>query len=348
MIKKKIKAREELAKLCQKWKREGKRIGFTSGAFDLIHGGHVKYLEEAKKLCDVLIVGLNSDSSVKRYKGPHRPILPQDERAQIIGGLESVDYLFIFEERRNKENIEALKPDYYIKGGDYPQEELTSKEAIEKLGGEVKIIPILFKTSTTKMVERILSTHPAISIEARPKELSPAIFLDRDGTINLEVEYLHEPEKFQFLPKSIEGMKTFGEMGFRLIIITTQAGIGLGYFSKEDFFQVNRRMLKELSQEGVLIDRIYFCPHSLKEKCNCRKPNIGLIERAREDLNLDLKGSWFIGDKTSDLEMARRADLRAVLVKTGYGGSDGEFEVQPEYMAADLLDAALYILNKGK
>ena len=113
MIQEKIKSRNELELFCKEWKNEGLKIGFTSGSFDLIHAGHVEYLETAKNYCDILIVGLNSDNSVNRYKGKNRPIIPQQERTTILAGLESVDYVFIFEERRNHTNIEKLQPNFW-------------------------------------------------------------------------------------------------------------------------------------------------------------------------------------------------------------------------------------------
>ena len=154
-MKDKIKSREKLAGLCEKFRKQGKKVGFTSGVFDLIHAGHVDYLEKAKSICDILIVGMNSDASAKKFKGDNRPITPENERAKIIAGLEAVDYLFIFGERRNKKNIEVIKPHYYIKAKDYSRAELTSGEVVEKLGGEVKLIEPAFLTSTSAVIEKI-------------------------------------------------------------------------------------------------------------------------------------------------------------------------------------------------
>lgn len=152
-----IKTREELKKICENLRKKRKKIGFTSGAFDLIHVGHIEYLKKAKELCDVLIVGVNSDRSVKLYKDPIRPIVPEGQRAKIVSELKPVDYVFIFNERRNKKNIEILKPDYYIKAGDYSTEQLTSKKIAEKFGGKAKLIPLKTKTSTTDIIKKIRS-----------------------------------------------------------------------------------------------------------------------------------------------------------------------------------------------
>ena len=349
MIKDKIKTREDLAKICEGLRGEKKKIGFTSGVFDLIHAGHVDFLEKAKALCDVLIVGLNSDTSVRAFKGWNRPIMEQEERARIIAAIQSVDYVFIFNERRNKENIEVLKPHHYIKAGDYTPSQLTSREVVEAVGGEARLIPVEIEVSTTDIIRKISGEEEgAVHFPGKLAKVSPAVLLDRDGTINTEIEYLHEPEKFELLPGAGEGMKKMQDMGYRIVIITNQAGIGLGYFSKEDFYRVNRRMLEEISGFGITIDKIYFCPHSKTERCNCRKPNVDLIMRAKQDLNLDLSKSYLIGDRTLDIEAGRRAGTRTILVKTGCGGRDEEFDVKPDYLASDLADAARYILTEER
>ena len=137
-------------------------------------------------------------------------------------------------------------------------------------------------------------------------------------------------------------------MGYRLIIITTQAGIGLGYFSKEDFYRINRYMFRLLSEEGIQIDKIYFCPHNITDHCSCRKPKTGLIEQAQNDLSIEMEHSFFIGDKTSDIQAGKNAGLKTILVKTGKAGSEQEYPVKPNYIANDLLDAANWILDQER
>lgn len=356
MIQDKIKSRDELEKICKILRAEGKTVGFTSGAFDLLHAGHVDYLEKAKQLCDILVVGVNSDRSIRRYKGTERPFVEEQQRMKVIAALESVDYVFLFHERRNKKNVESLRPNFYIKAGDYKPEALTSKEVVEEYGGEIRLIPVAEQVSTTGLVERIaglestqvgrfVEKEGAVHVERRPRKRGPAVFLDRDGTINEEVGYVHDPKNFRLLPRALEGIKKFQDMGYRILIVTNQPGIGIGYYSEEDFYRVNRTFLKACSQAGISVDKIYFCPHSKSEGCLCRKPNQALIARAREELNLDLSESFFIGDKTSDMETGRRAGMRTILVKTGFGGEDGEYPGQPDYWADDLWDAANMVLR---
>jgi len=354
MIQDKIKTRDELQALCNEWRDQGKKIGFTSGAFDILHAGHVDYLEKAKAMCNILIVGVNTDASIKKYKGPDRPINSESHRVEIVAALASVDAVFTFDERRNQQNIEALRPHYYIKAGDYSADTLTSKETVEKYGGEVRLIPIKQDVSTTQILKRLSSSSDqsryieeegAEHFERKSAKQSQAVFLDRDGTINEEALYLHEPDKFKLLPNAAEGIRKFQDMGYKIVIITNQPGIGMGYFKKEDFYSVNREMLRQLSKSKILVDKIYFCPHSKSEKCDCRKPGQALVQRAREELNLDLSRSVIIGDKSSDMETGKQAGMKNILVRTGFKGEDGEFPGEPDAWADDLLDAADTMLS---
>jgi len=359
MTEAKIKTRKAVASLCERLRSEGKRIGFTSGTFDLLHAGHVDYLEKAKAMCDVLVVGVNSDASVRKYKDEGRPIVSEAHRARVVAGLQSVDFVFLFNERRNQKNIERLKPDLYIKAGDYSPEELTSKETVEKYGGEVRLIPLAEDISTTELIRKIRGTggdetggwveeEGAVHMKVHQAKRAPGVFLDRDGTINEEILFLHDPREFKLYPNALEGIKAFQDMGYRIVIISNQPGIGMGYYSKQDFYAVNREMLKAFSKVGIVVDKIYFCPHSKSEGCGCRKPAQALIHRAQRELNLDLNHSVFIGDKTSDMEAGKRAGMKTILVKTGFGGKDQEYGGEPDYWAQDILDAAKMVLERER
>ena len=125
------------------------------------------------------------------------------------------------------------------------------------------------------------------------------------------------PDDFELLPSVLEGLAKLYEAGFSLVIITNQAGIGLGYFSKEDFYRVNKKMLSLFYERGILLKRIYYCGHAITENCNCRKPNIGLILRARKDVLVDMENSFMIGDKTSDILAGKKS--KAYHYPSGYG-----------------------------
>lgn len=183
--------------------------------------------------------------------------------------------------------------------------------------------------------------------------MNRAVFLDRDGTIVRDDEgFIHEIEKFKFEKNAPEGLKKLQELGFKLIIVTNQAGIGRGIYTLKDYHKFNNYMLEQLKKRGVHIDAVYFCPHHPTKgngeyliECECRKPKPGMILKAAKDLNIDLSKSFIIGDKTGDLEAGRLAGVNPILVRTGYGEEEGFKDAVPvfDFIAEDLLDAARLI-----
>ena len=155
-MKNKTKSKEELKEEIENLKEEGKRIVFTNGCFDLIHVGHTRYLEEAKNLGDALIVAVNSDRSVKEIKGKDRPIIPQDERAEVLCALHFVDYVVIFDEPDPFQIVSYLRPDVLVKGGDWDEGAIIGRDIVESGGGKVVRIPEIKGASTTDMIERIV------------------------------------------------------------------------------------------------------------------------------------------------------------------------------------------------
>jgi rfaE bifunctional protein nucleotidyltransferase chain/domain len=155
----KILDRNTLKKTLEALRKEGKKIAFTNGCFDILHVGHVRYLREAKKAGDILVLALNSDSSVKAIKGEERPLVGEEERAEVLAALEFVDFIIIFKELTPLELINYLKPDILIKGGDWPEEKVVGREEVKKWGGRVAIIPEVEGKSTTNIVEKIKKTY---------------------------------------------------------------------------------------------------------------------------------------------------------------------------------------------
>ncbi|HBH87087.1 MAG TPA: D-glycero-beta-D-manno-heptose 1-phosphate adenylyltransferase [Syntrophaceae bacterium] len=155
----KIYPREKLKKEIDRLRKEGKKIVFTNGCFDILHVGHTRYLREAKKQGDILILGLNSDESVKALKGEKRPLIPEKERADVIASLESVDYVTIFHELTPLELIEYLRPDVLVKGGDWKEDEVVGRESMGKWGGKLIIIPEIKGSSTTDIIEKIKKVY---------------------------------------------------------------------------------------------------------------------------------------------------------------------------------------------
>jgi D-beta-D-heptose 7-phosphate kinase/D-beta-D-heptose 1-phosphate adenosyltransferase len=143
-----------------KEKRNGKRVVFTNGCFDLLHPGHIESLEAARALGDFLVVGINSDSSVRSLKGPSRPVLPEQERAEILANLECVDAVFIFPELTPRKVIATLLPDVLVKGGDWAGDQIVGREEVEAAGGQVVRIDVVPGYSTTTILEKIRSLSP--------------------------------------------------------------------------------------------------------------------------------------------------------------------------------------------
>lgn len=151
-----------------------------------------------------------------------------------------------------------------------------------------------------------------------------AIFLDRDGTINIDKHYMYKIEDFEFVDGAVEGLKILNEMGYILIVVTNQGGIGRGLFSEEDTEKLNNFMVEELYKKGIEIKKCYYCPHhpekglgKYKVDCSCRKPNPGMILQGAEEFDIDLENSYMIGDKFIDAQAGLNAGVKPIIVKTG-------------------------------
>ena len=151
----KIKPLKELVPVVSRLRRSGKKIVFTNGCFDLLHAGHVRYLKRAKSLGDILVVGLNSDASVRRLKGPGRPVQPARDRAEVLGALEAVDYLVFFSGPTPEPIIRALHPDFLVKGGDWKKNRIAGSDFISGYGGRTLSLEYVKGRSSTRLLEKI-------------------------------------------------------------------------------------------------------------------------------------------------------------------------------------------------
>jgi len=315
----KILSLEQMDQWVAEEKAAGRRIGFTCGSFDLLHAGHVQYLAAARDLCDRLIVAVNSDASVQRYKNPLRPIVPERERMYVIAGLAAVDAVTVLEDDRPLSLLLRWTPDLYIKGGDYQADKLRSGDDVRAYGGKVEVIRPDFDTSSSKVIEHIrtLATHVEPD-EASADRARWLVLLDRDGTLIRNVPFLHDPAKVEILPGVVDGLGKLQAAGLRLAIVSNQQGIGLGYFTMQDFIAVNQALLRELGSRGIRISKIYFCPHSLAEQCSCRKPAAGMVIRAMRDFNAAPDQTFLMGDSDEDMQAGAAAGCRTV--RAGEGG----------------------------
>ncbi len=183
-----------------------------------------------------------------------------------------------------------------------------------------------------------------------------AIFLDRDGTMNEEVGYVNHLSRFQLFEFTAEAVRLINKAGWHAIMITSQSGVARGYFPEELLLKIHGQLEESLKRQGARLDAIYYCPHHptigsppYRQDCDCRKPKPGLLVRAAQDFGLDLTQCFVVGDRYRDIEMAHATGARGVMVLTGYGL--GEYEYQraswprePEYVAENLLEAVKWIL----
>jgi D-glycero-D-manno-heptose 1,7-bisphosphate phosphatase len=184
-----------------------------------------------------------------------------------------------------------------------------------------------------------------------------AVFMDRDGTISEEVGYVNHASRYRVFPFSAEAVRMLNERGWLAILVTNQAGVARGYFTEDLIAEVHGVLQRELEQAGARLDAIYYCAHHpsvgqapYRRDCDCRKPRPGLIRSAAREFDIDLAGSWMIGDRHSDILLAHNAGLRSAFVMTGYGRGEWEYQRQnwkqyPELVAENLLEAVEKIVS---
>ncbi|PTB30333.1 hypothetical protein C9I56_02935 [Paraburkholderia caribensis] len=185
----------------------------------------------------------------------------------------------------------------------------------------------------------------------------PAVFLDRDGVLNEERNRISRAADLVLLPGVENAVKRLNRSDYRSVIVTNQPVVARGDCTEDELAGIHARLDTLLGAAGAYVDRLYYCPHhpdggfpgevaELKRVCDCRKPAVGLVNRAKAELNLQLRGSWMVGDTTTDMELARRAGLRSVLVRTGHGGRDGRYDAQPDFIVQGLPEAVSLILDQ--
>lgn len=190
--------------------------------------------------------------------------------------------------------------------------------------------------------------------------MNKAVFLDRDGTVNEEVGYLTDLSKLRLIPGSGAAIRRLNQAGFKVVLVTNQSGVARGYFPESLVHEAHRLLESLLMPDGARLDAVYYCPHHPKagnshytRDCDCRKPRTGLIEQAVRDLNIDVRHSYMIGDKWSDVELAHRARVRAILVSTGFAPDDPGNQrpdrlKEPDFFARSLHEAAEWVLAREK
>ncbi|MGB7062393.1 MAG: D-glycero-beta-D-manno-heptose 1,7-bisphosphate 7-phosphatase [Candidatus Zixiibacteriota bacterium] len=182
---------------------------------------------------------------------------------------------------------------------------------------------------------------------------SKVAFLDRDGTIIEEKDFIKTADQIEFVPGSIDAIKMLRSLGYKIVVVSNQSGIGRGILTEKMVTDVNASFLRRLEEQGAPADGLYFCPHHPYDNCDCRKPKTGMIQRAVRELKLDLRDAVVVGDKLADIQLGKNIGATTVLVLTGYGRkaldklTDSNPDGEPDFVAENLLGAASWLKNLG-
>jgi len=330
----KIKSQKEIIEIVKNLKKRGKKIVTFNGSFDILHLGHIKSFEEAKKQGDVFIILLNSDESVRKYKGPNHPVNSENDRAEILASLECVDYVAIFDEINCKNILSKVKPDIHCNGSDWGKN-CVERGVVEENGGSIHILKWQKGFSTSGLIKKNKNVHSKPDVKA--------VFLDRDGTINInDPKYTHKKEDFKFFKETIPALKKLSKTDYKIIIVTNQSGIARGYFKESLLKSLHKWMLSYFKKKGIRIDKIYYCPHGPDDNCACRKPKIGMFLKAYQDFGLNLSKSWFIGDDNRDVIAGREANIRTIKIGAKM---PADLKLEPNYYVKNLNEAVNIILK---
>lgn len=188
---------------------------------------------------------------------------------------------------------------------------------------------------------------------AESAKKSFAVFIDRDGTLIREKNYLSKVSDLKLITGAVDALKLLRQAGYKLILITNQSGIGRGYFTEKKLLQIHESLQKMLDKKGVKLDGIYYCPHIPDDNCTCRKPKLGLVKKAAKEFNINLKKSYTVGDHPGDFLLGQNMGGKGIFVLTGHGNKehekikDGGGELKPDRIEKNLLSAAQWIIKQG-
>ncbi len=304
-------------------------IGVISGSFDGLHDGHKLALDHCSSKVDKLIVLINSDESIRLYKGNERPFIKLDKRIKTLNAYNNKLIIVSFNELIPNNMLEIIKPDIYFLSKEWIQNPI-EKIVLEKYNTKIQEHPQLANTSTTIQ-------NPEID------NSKGAIFFDRDGTINKDVGYLNNVNDIHIPKENLETISKLSELNLFNIIVSNQSGVGLGYFDTKMVKKINDEISRTINKNNGRIDKIYFDTSTNENSSKDRKPNIGMILKARKDFNISLRKSWVIGDKYSDIELGKKCNMRTIYIKNNKYGYKSN--VKPDFTINKLPESLKIIKN---
>jgi len=320
----KIKSQAELALIVNHLKEQGKKIVAFNGAFDVLHLGHINSLIRARAKGDVLVLLVNSDKSVKSYKGPTRPIISETDRVKILAALECVDYVTLFDEINPKVILDKIKPNILCKGEDWGKD-CIEREVVEKNGGEIVILEKEY--ATTDLIKKIIDFNNLAVVKA--------VFF----SVNLVDDKIESDFSFDQI---ISGyLKKIRQVGYKVIVLV-RSSIKDRIINEKDRLNVCQEVNNFFKSRDVIIDGVYQDTYCLSDsEYNYEKCGISMLMCAVEELGVSLNNSWFIGENELDVKIGREINIKTIKL----GERMKNFEIEPYYYVNGFQEALGLILG---
>lgn len=320
---------KELCNISKELRKNKFKISTINGTFDLLHKGHLDALKYSEANSEKLFILVNSDRSVKLYKGPDRPIEDQNLRIHNLELNFPNTFIYIFDELNPLKVLKAIKPDQHFVGPDWGNKTL-EQDLIESFGGKIFNITKHFDISTTK----ILQNNGVIYKNKK------GIFFDRDGTIMVDKKYLTNVNEIELFPETINVLNKLMNFGYLLFIVSNQSMVSRKMTSKNEAIKINNEIVGILKRNGVKIQESFIDFSHPDNPSEYRKPNTKFLEVAASKYNLALKESWVIGDKPSDVIFGKRGNTKTIQI-------NGDYELSnfSDFIVNNLDEAFQIILN---
>ena len=318
-----IKSKRKLQSLLNDLSLKNYKIGAISGGYDIFHDGHKSSIEFASKQVDKLFVLVNSDESIKVYKGKQRPFNNYSKRVDLLNREYPSNIYIKLDELTPNSLLETIRPNVYFIAQEWSKSPVELK-VLDKINCNIITHPQIEGISTT-----------SLSIEQATSK--SAIFFDRDGTINEDYGYINKVSLLKIPKSNLEAMYKFAQLPYSLFIVTNQSGVSKKLISKKEFYEVNNEFIRKIEDFGGRIDKVYYDFSSSLKPSKCRKPNIGMVLKAVKEYDISLVNSWVIGDKDSDIELGKNCNMRTIYIKNSRYKYDSV--LKPDFMVSSLLES---------